>query len=113
MVLWVARTVKAVGFGEFALVTVGRSQQQEHVLAGRNSAALQLYLLHGSSKNHLDRRIIAQDLFDQRRHERTVSPHLGQLLRMGEQAEHRIADQIRRRLVAGQQQQDGQRQNLL
>ena len=113
MLVAFARDVEAVGIGKLRRVPVRRRQQDHRLLALLQRRATDLHLLQRDAACELHRRVIAQYLLDCALGQRRVVPQLGELIGVAQQRQRAVADQVHRRLVTGNQQQDARRQQLL
>ena len=108
----VATDVEAVGFVPAALVAVRGSEQQQTLAAGGKGGAVQLDVAGQEPGEGLGRRVEAQRLFDGRGDEGRVGEQLGPLVGKRVEPEDRVAEQLRRGLVARDQQQEAEAEHL-
>ena len=67
----------------------------------------------GGARRELDRAVVAQELFDGTAHECGTFTQMLPLVRVSQQSQQTVADQVHRRLVPRGQQEDTRRQKFL
>ena len=101
----VATDVEHVGWGYGGGVTVGRGQADDDLGARRDGDPAELDRRHGVAERRVRHgRVEAKQLLDGSGQPRRVGAQLGELARIAEQGDHTVADQARRRVVAGDDQ---------
>ena len=93
--------VEAVGVGELRRIAVGGCQQQVDPLPPADLGAVHLQIDLGQARRQLNRAVVAQDLLDRRGHQRRIVPDPPHLVGVAQQGQQAVADQVRGRLVAG------------
>jgi len=96
--------IEAVGLDEAPLVAIGRAEHRDHHRAGRDRDAAELDRPGRPAHQDLDRPVVAQHLLDEVRHERAIVRDRLRDRRLPHQREHAAPDQVRRRLVARDEQ---------
>ena len=105
--------IERVGLGEHARVAVGRAQQRYQLLALRHGCAGHFDVIgEGGARRELHGAVVAENLLDRGPHERPVVAQALQLLGEEEKRAQAVADQVGRRLVAGDEQQHDRREQL-
>src|SRR5437588_963287 len=97
--------VQGVGVPEAFRVPVGRPEQKQQLLARSDPDAPDLDGLHGHAAIGLHRRVIAQELEHGVTNQRRLGPQPRQLVRVPEQREEAVADQVAGGLEAGEEQE--------
>jgi hypothetical protein len=100
----VAAEVEPARCLEDGRVVVGRAEQQDHLLAGRNLPSPDLDVLDGGAAIGLHGAVVAQHLLDGVLHQLRIVAQPLKLVRMAQQRQQAVADQVRRGLIAGDQQ---------
>jgi hypothetical protein len=95
------------------VVAVRGSQQHHQTGALRQVDAGERRRFADTAEQRLHRRVEAQHLLDERCDERAVGPQLGLHVRSFEQHDERVSEQVRGGLVAGDQQQDAEVDQLV
>jgi hypothetical protein len=104
----VAAYVEAVRVRPARLVPVGGSEQQQYPRAFRHRGAVDRDVLGERACHQRGRTVEAQHLFDRRRNQARIGEQCRALIRVAVQPVHGIAEQLGRRLVAGDQQQEAE-----
>ena len=86
-------------------VAIGRADRREHDVAAPELFAAHLDRLPGDATGPLNGRIVTQQLFDRGADDLGVLAQVLKLIRMPQQRQDPVPDQIRRRLVSGREQQ--------
>ena len=105
--------VERVGILERGRIPVCRAEQCDRLLARTHALAAHLQVLADDAPVELDGAVVAQQLVDGRLQQAGIVPEALQLIRMAEQRQHAVADQITRGLVARYQDQQHGGQQLL
>ena len=93
--------VEHVGALEAAFVPVRRANEKKQRIVLSHLYALDLDIATRAPEQELNRRLAAQRLFDEPRDEALVADQEVELIGVDEQCPHRVADEIGRRLVTG------------
>ncbi len=109
----VAVGVEHFGAGEFAVVPVRRPEADQNHRLGRDRGIADSDLAGGLAEKHLNRRLEAQRLLDQRGDHAGVAPDFGHQFRVAQQVQHHRVHQAGGRFVAGHQQYREEAQQLL
>src|SRR5438445_1805199 len=107
-----AAKVEILRIGELLRVAVAGAEQQHHGLALTDRASIDLEVLERHPAGELDRRIETEQLLDRGARQALVLLPPLTLLRVPEQGQQPIANQVDRRLVPGDQKQVAHRQYL-
>ncbi len=97
--------VERVGRLVPARVAVGRAEHQEHRVAGRDRDASDLDVLGGDPVRELERGVVAEQLRCEVGGQIGLRAQQFVLIGLVEEAHDRVADEVRRRLEAGDEQQ--------
>ena len=108
-----AADVEPVRLGEHGRIAVGRPDTDQHVGVRGQRHALQLDRLGGPAPPVDHRRVVAQHLLDRARDQPWVRAQRRPAVPVLQQPPQRVAEQVGRRLVAGQQQPEQDRRDLL
>ena len=109
----IALYVETIWVEEFPFVAIGGPEQYEHRCIRWDSHATHIDRLSCAAKDNLNRRIIAQDFFNQLRNEGAVASNLCQNNWLRQQREYGVAEQVPRRFISREQDQHGHRENLV
>lgn len=106
---------EAVGVGEVRRIAVTRGKHEQHRLLRRDDHAADRHGGRGDphERGHLDRRLVAQELFGRLPDQRGIGPQRGALVGVLQKVQQAIADQMDGRLVSGNQEQRRHRQQLI
>ena len=102
-----------VGRREDVLVPVGRADEQEHAAPGLHVDPLHPHWRPRHPQQHLRRRVEAQRLLHPVGHPRRVRQRLGGLLGVARPREPGVGEQLGRRLVAGHDEEEEERDHLV
>jgi hypothetical protein len=106
--------LECVRVRESGRIVVGRGQPDQHGLAARDDRAADLHVLLGEARQRrLQGTPVAQHLLDGCRRQAGIGLEAGQLLRVGQQREDAAGDQVDRRDVAGEEEDEDHRQELV
>ena len=106
------RMSNSIGPLEGALVAVRRPDQQEHLLAGRHRDAVQRDVAGENAGEHLGGVVVSHHLFDGAGDAVGVGEQPGALVGVPRQERHGIAEHLRGRLVARDDQQEAEADDL-
>ena len=98
---------------ELARVPVGGIDHQEDAIAAPDHAAVDRHVLAGHPHHCLAGAIVAEQFLHGGRRERGILPPGSRLGRVAEQCESAVADEVRRRLVAGEEEQHAVRHEFV
>src|SRR4051812_25636156 len=104
-----AGQVEAVGGGEHLRIPVGRAEQHQDDLAAVDRLPGDRYVIQCDAGAELYWWVVPQQLLDDGRRLLRVRAEVGELIRMAQQRERAVGDQVDGRLVAGDEQQDARR----
>ncbi len=107
-ILWPVQ-IEAVGFGKLRRIAVCRAQTHEDGLTCPDSLAPDLKILLRETCRSLNRAIIAQCFRDRRRDQARVVPQRLELVGMLKKRQHTVPNQMRCRLMTGNEQEDAVR----
>ena len=113
--VWVRRTVEShlVRMREHVRVAVGRREEQDDDVAGRQLSTADVHWLQRDPLRHLDRAVESQQFLDSLLHRRVIARgHLVELATIADHSQHRVADDIGRGLVPREHEQDHRRDEL-
>ena len=100
----VPREYERVGVGEVCRVPVGGPEYEVHRLPVRDECAHQVDVATGPPGDHLRRGVVPQHLLDRLGHQPRVGPQLLSGVGVSQECVQAVADQVGRRLVAGDEQ---------
>ena len=104
MTILLTAQIERLRLRELRRVVIGRAQAEQHFLPRRDLFSTDAQILCGHPRGQLHRAIVAQQFRYRRREERRFGPQLLHLLRVTQQSQQTIADQVRCRAVScGQQ----------
>src|SRR5690348_7257793 len=95
-----ARDVQAVRIGETLRIAVGSAHYRNHRLALPDLSSAHFEICTGQPRGMLARALVAQEFFHRGRDQGRILSQLLQLVRIAEQAQHAVADQVCGRLLA-------------
>src|SRR4051812_1491082 len=101
-----AQHVEPVGLGEHPLVAVGGGEPRHHLVAGSDRAPVQLHVAGRRPAEVVDRRGPPQELLDRRPDQGRILLQQGQLVGVLEQRVDRVRDRVPGGLVAGDDEQE-------
>ena len=104
--------VEAVRLREDGRIAVARAEQDDDLFALRDRRLGDLDVRRRGSRRQLDRRVVAQQLLDGGLDGGAVLEQV-QLVAVAQEREHAVADEVLRRLVSGDEDQDAQAEQLL
>ena len=107
-----ARDVEAVGLVEHRRVAVRRADAADHERALPDRHAAELHVLERDAHGALHRAVEAQHLLDRALQQLGLRAQARELVGVLQERERPVPDQVRGRLVTGEQQQDRGRQQL-
>ena len=105
--------VEALGVRELAVVEVCGTPDEHDPRPGGDRDPVQLDLPHRGARQHLRRRLDAQHLLDGRGEQRRVGDERGALVGMAGEQLGAVPDQARRGVVAGDEEQEREPEELL
>src|SRR5262249_7731153 len=105
--------VKLLRRGELLWVTIGRGDEPPGTVERPDTLAAQLEVLDGEALQRLDGGIVAQAFLRGTHRQRWIALQQSPLLRMVDEGQRPIADEVDRRLMACQEQEHGIRQDLI
>ena len=98
--------VESIGIGEHRRVAVRRAETGEDPISGGNALPADLdRFLRRARGGEVGRALEAEDLLHRRADDIRAFPQAGILLRVPQEEEHAVAEQTRRRLVAGNEEE--------
>src|SRR5215213_902483 len=108
------RDIEHLWIGKLLLIVIGRGQQRHNLLAASHALAAELGIVADpASETRLDRTVVAEHLLDRGLDETRVLLKPGTLLRVLEQRQRAITNQVHRRLVSRHNQQKDHREQLV
>jgi hypothetical protein len=105
--------VQPVRIGELDRVAVGGGDQDEDLLTAPDELVAERDVLECQPSEGLDRRVVAEELFDRAPDQLGVLPQPTEFVGMAEERQHAVADEPDRRLVAGHEEQDAGGEQLV
>ena len=97
--------VEAVGMVEGLRVAIGGADQEDDVVLPAQFEPVHLAVREGAAEERLGRRIVAQQFFHRGGDQARILAQPPELVRVAQQREHPVADQVGGGLVAGDQEQ--------
>ena len=111
---WSVRVMsRRSGCGETLGIAVGGADRGDHQRVPGDGLSSQLYFTLRDPGGTLHRAVVAQQLLDRARQQRWIFAQSIQLIRMLEQGEEPVADQVHRGLVPGDENQHAGREQLV
>jgi thioesterase domain-containing protein len=99
--------VEPIRIGEASRVAIGRTHDRDHRLPFVNQPPAELNVLGGQPRGVLARALVAQEFFNRTGNQRGISPQPGELVRMAQQSEQAVSDQVGRGLLPADHRDDG------
>ena len=97
--------IEAFRINELAIIMIRGSPQEHHARIGWDGDSMNGDLTGGLTRKHLHRRVAAQQFLDRSGPQRFVCNKLGSLGRIRREEHEPIADQARRGVISGEDQQ--------
>src|SRR5215211_834697 len=114
MTVRLPRDVKSVWMRKLHVIMIGRGQYRHDLLTASQALAAELGILaHPAGETHLDWPVVAEHLLDRGLQETWVLAQSGTLLRVLEQRQRAISDQVYRRLMSSDNQHENHREQLI
>ena len=104
--------VEPIGIGKSFGIAIAGAHHRDHCLTLANQLAAEFRVLWTDARRVLARTFIAQQFFHRRGNQRKIVSQSLQLIGITNQAEHAVANQIRRGFLAADHRHDAVRDNF-
>src|SRR5437868_32700 len=101
--IWLARNIEAAGVMELTRIAIRRAYHRQHEFPLRDHLTMHFDVAPRLAEYCLERRAVAEDLLDRGRQKLPGRAQAGVLVRVLDQAQNRVVNQVCGRLATGQE----------